>query len=75
MLRPGMSRREILREVIAAERRAHDVLAEAARIVSDPDDRRFFASLATADEEALRQLAREQEQLEAEEFVRQAVEV
>jgi hypothetical protein len=70
-----MSRREILREVAAAERDACDLLAEAARLTTDPEDRRLFLRLAALEEETVRELAREQERLEAEEFVQKALDV
>jgi hypothetical protein len=75
MLRPGMSRREILHEVVRAESGVHELLAEAARLTPDPEERRLFTHLAGLEEDALRALAREEDLLEAEEFVQQAVEV
>ena len=74
-LSPSMSRRQILQEVAAAERDACDLLAEAARLTPDPDDRRLFERLAASEEASLRDLAREQERLEAEEFVQRALDV
>ena len=74
-LSPTMSRRQILEEVAAAERDACDLLSEAARLTPDPEDRRLFERLAATEEASLRELAREQERLEAEEFVQRALDV
>jgi rubrerythrin len=41
-----MSREQILREVVAAEREARDVLEHAARLASDPAERDLFERLA-----------------------------
>lgn len=70
-----MSRRDILREVADAEREVCDLLEEAARLTPDSEDRRLFARLATLEQGSVRELFHEQEQLEAEEFVQQALEV
>lgn len=69
----GMSREQILHEVLATERETRDLLASAARLTADPEERGLFERLATREEEALRELVREEERLEAEAFVQRAL--
>lgn len=68
-----MSRAQLLHEVVAAEREAHDVLARAASVASDPAERELFARLARREERALGELEDEERRLEAEAFVQQAL--
>ena len=68
-----MSREQILREVVAAEREAHDVLECAARLASDPAERELFERLARREEKALDELGDEERRLEAEAFVQRAL--
>jgi hypothetical protein len=75
VLTPLLSRRRILEEVADAERETCALLDEAARVTTDPDDRRLFRRLADAGQTALRELAAERDRLDAEEFVQRALDV
>jgi hypothetical protein len=74
-LDPGLSRRAILERVSDVEREAHDLLEEAARLCPDPEERFLYRRLAEREEQTLRDLEREKDQLEAEEFVQKALDV
>ena len=74
-LEPGLSRRAILERLSDVEHEAHDLLEEAARITPDPEERFLYKRLAQREEETLRDLERERDQLEAEEFVQKALDV
>ncbi len=71
----SLSRRAILVEVIAAEQETHELLEEAARVTPDAEDRALYQRLAAREEETLRALVREEELLDAEEFVERALDV
>lgn len=71
----GMSREQILKEVLAAERDARDLLARAALVADDADERRLYARLAGREEQSLRELTAEEDRLDAEAFVQQALDV
>jgi rubrerythrin len=72
-LAPGMSREELLGEVVAAERETHDLLECAARLATDPDERALFERLARREADALRELAEQEDQFDAEAFVQRAI--
>jgi hypothetical protein len=72
-LAADMSRAQLLREVVAAEREAHDVLERAASVASDPAERELFERLARREEKALVELEDEERRLEAEAFVQRAI--
>ena len=69
----GMNPEKLLGEVVAAERETHDLLERAAHLASDPAERALFERLARREEEALRELADEEERLEAEALVQRAI--
>lgn len=71
----GMSRERILEEVLAAERDARDLLAQAARLTDDPEERRLYERLAGREEQTLRELTAEEDRLDAEHFVQAALDV
>ena len=75
LLEPGLSRRAILERVEDAERETHDLLEEASRTVRDAEERALYARLARREEQALRDLEREMDLLDAEEFVQKALDV
>ena len=68
-----MTREQILDELLAAEREAHDLLERAARTASDPEERELFERLARREEDALHELEQEKDRLEAELFVQRAL--
>jgi hypothetical protein len=70
-----MSRHRILEAVLAAEKEAHDLLEEAARLTPDPGERDLYNRLAATEEQALRELSEEEERLEAVRFVEEALDV
>ncbi len=72
---PGMSREQILKEVLAAERDAHDLLERAALVADDAEERRLYARLAGREEQSLRELTAEEDRLDAQAFVQQALDV
>jgi rubrerythrin len=72
-LKEGMSPEQILHHVQATERQAHALLERAAHLTADPDERRLFERLAAREQDALRDLAREEERLDAEAFVQRAL--
>jgi hypothetical protein len=75
LLEPGLSPRAILERVEHAEREAHDLLAEASRSSADSGQRALYARLADSEEAILRDLERERDLLDAEEFVQKAIDV
>lgn len=75
LLEPGLSRRAILERLEHAERAAHDLLEEAARSATDSGQRALYARLASSDERVLRDLQREMDLLDAQEFVQKALDV
>jgi len=50
------SRREILKEIIAAERQAHLLLERAARLTPDAEERALYCRLAARELDALEEL-------------------
>jgi hypothetical protein len=72
-LSPDMSPEELLGEVVAAEEATHALLDRAARLARDPEEKALFERLARREEEALRELARMEELLDAEAFVQRAI--
>lgn len=64
---------QILSEVLATERETHDLLERAAHLTADAEERKLFERLAALEQEAVRELAREQERLDAEAFVQRAL--
>lgn len=74
-LEPGLSRRAILDRVSDVEHEAHDLLEEAARVTTDPEERILYQRLARREQETLRDLEREKDHLDAEEFVLKALDV
>jgi bacterioferritin (cytochrome b1) len=64
---------EMVAELLAVERDARDLLREAARLARDPEERDLFARLARREEEALRELEREADLLDARRFVERAL--
>jgi hypothetical protein len=68
-----MTREEVVRELLATERETHEQLENAARACTDPEERALFERLAWREEEALAELRREEERLEAVEFVQRAL--
>jgi hypothetical protein len=71
----GMSREQILEEVLAAERDTRDLLARAALVTDDAEERRLYARLAGREEQSLRELTAEEDRLDAEAFVQRALDV
>lgn len=70
-----LSREQILERVVTAEREAQQLLAEAARLTSDPEERRLYRKLAGREADTLRELIAEEDRLEAEAFVQKAIDV
>jgi hypothetical protein len=68
-----MSREELLGEVVSAEEATRALLDRAARLARDPEEKALFERLARREEESLRELAREEERLDAEAFVQRAI--
>ena len=68
-----MTREQVVRELLAAERETQELLECAARVSTDPEERALFERLAKREEEALVELRKEEERLEAEEFVQRAL--
>lgn len=64
---------QMLRKLLAAEREAHEMLERAAQAAADPAERALFARLARREQETLAQLEKEEERIEAEEFVTRAL--
>lgn len=71
----ALSREELLAQVVSAERKARELMEEAARLSGDPDERELYRRLAARETESLRQLEEEEERLLAEEFVQKALDV
>jgi rubrerythrin len=63
----------VLRKLLAAERDAHELLERAAQAAADPDERALFERLARREQETLAELEKEEERIEAEEFVMRAL--
>jgi hypothetical protein len=74
-LDPGLTREAILKEVVAAARRVHELLEAAVRQSPDPEERRLYARLAEREAAALRELSEEEDRLDAEAFVLRALDV
>ena len=55
------------------EREAHDLLEQAAHLAPDSGERALYKRLAAREEAVLKELAAEQDRLEAEEFVLKAI--
>lgn len=70
-----MSREEILRRVLAAEREAHDLLEQAAQAAPDREARDLYRRLARREEQSLDDLSVEERRLDAVEFVQRALDV
>jgi len=70
-----MSREEMLQEVIAAEREAHDLLELAAQAAPDREERELYRRLARREEQSLDDLALEERRRDAVEFVQRALDV
>jgi hypothetical protein len=68
-----MTPEQILDELLATEREAHDLLERAARLTSDPEERELFERLARREEDALHELEHEKDRLDAELFVQRAL--
>lgn len=68
-----MTREQILEEVLAMERETHELLEQAARLTPDPEERALFERLARREEGALEELQREEDRLDAEDFVQRAL--
>jgi rubrerythrin len=64
---------EVLEKLMAAEREARELLEQAARAARDPEERALFERLARREAEALLELEKEKDRLEAEEFVQRAL--
>jgi rubrerythrin len=64
---------EVLRKLLAAERKARELLEEAACGSADPEQRALFERLARHEQEAVAELQKEKERLEAAEFVQRAL--
>jgi rubrerythrin len=71
----AMSRQEILGAVLAAEREAHDLLEQAARLTPDPAEQDLYRRLAAKEQQALDELSQEEDRLAAERFVEDALDV
>jgi rubrerythrin len=69
------TRREELGQLITAEQDATRVLAEAARLVPDPDERKMYAHLRDEEAKIVVELQQEEARLDAEEFVAKAIDV
>lgn len=75
-LAPGMSRREILQQLLHVEAEAQALLTEAAHhIAADAEERHLYERLAARESQALAALHAEQDRLEAEDFVQRAMDV
>lgn len=72
-LKPDMSRETLVGEVVAAEQATRALLDRAARLTWDPQEKALFERLAKREEESLRELAQEQDRLDAEAFVQRAI--
>ena len=68
-----MTHEEVLRKLLAAEKEAHELLERAAHATADPEERALFERLARREQESLVALQKEEERLEAEEFVQRAL--
>jgi rubrerythrin len=68
-----MTCEQILAEVMAAERETQLLLENAARLAPDAEERALFERLARRERDALRELEREQQRLDAERFVQRAL--
>ena len=64
---------QMLRKLLAAEREAHELLERAAQAAADPEERALFERLARREQETLVELEKEEERIEAEEFVLKAL--
>jgi len=64
---------EVLEELMTAEREARELLEKAAHAARDPEERALFERLARREAEALLELQKEKDRLEAEEFVQRAL--
>ena len=73
MVTTAVTREEMLRELRAVEQETHELLERAARASSDPEERALFERLARREEDALVELQKEEERLEAIEFVQRAL--
>ncbi len=69
----GMTREERLRELLATEREAQELLERAASVSADAEERALYERLARHEAEALRELRDEADRLDAEEFVQKAL--
>lgn len=75
-LAPGMSRREILHELLTVGSEAQALLAEAAHHASaDPEERHLYEKLAAREGQVLAALHAEEDRLDAEDFVQNALDV
>jgi hypothetical protein len=74
-LAEGMTRKEILDQVLAAERATQELLAQAARLTSDPAERVLYERLAGQGGAIVRDLVSEEDKLDAEAFVQKAMDV
>ena len=69
----SMTPEQIVHAVLEWERETHELLERAARLTPDREERALFERLARREEEALRDLRREEERLDAEGFVQRAL--
>jgi len=64
---------QALRKLLALEREAHELLERAAQAAADPEERALFERLARREQETLLELEKEEERIQAEEFVTRAL--
>jgi hypothetical protein len=72
-LTTAMTREELLARVLASEREMKRLLEHAATLSHDSEERALFARLARREEDALQELLREEQRLDAENFVQRAL--
>jgi CHASE3 domain sensor protein len=73
VLDPQISRRELLEQVIEAERNLRALLEEAAAVTADQVETDLYTRLAERQAESLRELAEENDRLGCEEFIEGAM--
>jgi rubrerythrin len=68
-----MTHEQLMKKLLATESEAHKWLERAALATADPEERALFERLARREQETLVELQKEEERLEAEEFVQRAL--
>jgi rubrerythrin len=68
-----LTHEQLMSKVLSAETEAYELLERAAHATADAEERALFERLARREHETLVELQKEEERLEAEEFVQRAL--